>query len=208
MGIFSDVFDLRPEIEKQLEKQYLPMLQDMMGISSSQARKQFQELLQQAKEESVEENTASLPENFGDILLQKEFTDANIKTMLERKRAEGVNNGDIKWWWNLHDFERRIMLEVDDIFRAATFCKLKEEQGLNDEEAAKKLRKIFPVFGNSDDITRGAGADRPLPYELKDRINLYINKRSQYDLEELKNEIEEALSVNALIRMNIQKGIL
>jgi len=45
-----------------------------------------------------------------------------------------------------------------------------------------------------------------LPFELKDRINIYTQKRSQTDPEKFKNEIAESSSFNALIRKEIRNG--
>jgi len=208
MGIFSKLFGSSSSIEKQLEEKYVPMLQTMLGMSLPQAVYFFNTLLEQAKREAQKEGTLDLPLNFGDILLKKEATDEKIRSILAKKRKEGVKDEDIRWWWNMHDLERRMMLKIDDIFRLALFAKLVEEDGLTKEEAAKRVRKLFPIFGDPDDTTHSSGDDRPLPYELKDRINNYTMKRSMLDPERYKKEIEESSSFNALIRKEIRKGNL
>lgn len=200
------LFGPSSNIEKQLEELYVPMFQTMMSVSSSQARSAFHDILKQAREEAKNEGTLNLPRNFGDILLEKESSDEKIESMLVKKRKEGVTDKDIRWWWNMHDLERRIMLKVDDIHRLALFEKLREKEGLNVKEAARRIGKGFPVFGDPDDTTNTTGEDRPLPYELKDRINIYIEKRSQRDPEQFKKEIEESSSVNSFIRKEISKG--
>jgi len=68
------------------------------------------------------------------------------------------------------------------------------------------LRKHRAIFGNPDDITDITGKDRPLPYELKDRINIYIENKSQKEPEQFKKDIEKSSSFNALIRKEIKKG--
>jgi hypothetical protein len=137
MGIFSKLFRTSSDIEKQLEDLYVPMFQTMMGISTSQARRTFRNMLREAKRESLKEGTSNLPQNFGDILLEKESTDEKIKSMLTRKGEEGVKDEDIRWWWNMHDLERRMMLKVDEMSRLALFIKLRKEEGLSEKEAAK-----------------------------------------------------------------------
>jgi hypothetical protein len=52
-----------------------------------------------------------------------------------------------------------------------------EEDRLSEEEAAKEVKKYFPIFGDPDDTSTSSGDDRPLPCELKDRINIYIQKK-------------------------------
>ncbi len=206
MGLFSNLFGSSSNLERELEEYYVPTFQMMTGMPLTQARSAFRDILKQAKEEAKNEGTLNLPRNFGDILLEKESGDEKIKSMLAKKRKEGVTDKDIKWWWNMHDLERRIMLKVDDIHRLALFEKLREKEGLSVEEAARRIGKSFPVFGDPDDTTRTTGEDRPLPYELKDRINIYIEKRSQVDPEQFKKEIEGSSSVNSFIRKEISKG--
>jgi hypothetical protein len=203
MGLFSKSSD----VEKELENLYVPMFQTTMRMSPSQAKSTFRDMLKKAKEESQKEGTSTLARNFGDILLEKESTDEKTKLMLARKRKEGVRDEDIRWWWNLHDLERRIMLAVDNLHRMAMFIHSMEE-GMEENEAAARIRKYHPDYGNPEDTSHTCGDDRPLPYELKDRINIYIQKRSRTDPEEYKREIESSSSFNVLIRKEINKGNL
>jgi hypothetical protein len=205
MGLFSNIFRLSSTIEKQLEEIYVPIFKGM-GMLLSQAEANFHELLKLAKKESQKEGTSSLPQNYGDILLEKESTDDKIKVMLAKKRKEGVRNEDLKWWWNMHDLERRMMLKVSEWTALALFIKLREEDGLNEREAGKIVMKSHPMFGDPDDTTHTTGEDRPLPYELNNRIDIYINKMSQTDPEQFKRDIKEASTLNALIRKEIKKG--
>ena len=205
MGIFSKLFRSSSDIENQLEALYVPMFQMMMGMSLTQAKSTFRDLIEKAKEESLKEGTSKLPQNFGDVLLEKESTNPHFKSMLAKKRSEGVRDEDIRWWWNMHDLEKRMMVEVDNLSGFALFLKLKEENGLNEKEVGKRVKKSRPIFGDPDDA-HVTGEDRPLPHELKDRINIYVEKRSQTDPEILKKEIEESSSFNALIRKEIKNG--
>jgi len=104
----------------------------------------------------------------------------------------------------MHDLEKRMMVEVDKWSGFALFSKLREN-GLNEEEAGKRVKKSRPIFGDPDDA-HVTGEDRPLPHELRNRINIYVEKRSQADPEKLKKEIAESSSFNALIRKEIRKG--
>lgn len=205
MGIFSKLFGSSSDIEKQLEALYVPMFQTMKGMTLTQAKSTFRDMIKKAKEESLKEGTSKFPQNFGDILLEKESTNPHFKSMLTKKRSEGVRDEDIRWWWNMHDLERRMMIEDDNWSGFALFLKLKED-GLSEEEAGKRVKKSRPIFGNPDDTSTSTGEDRPLPFEFKDRMNIYIQKRSQTDIEKLKNEIAESSSFNALIRKEIRKG--
>lgn len=204
MGIFSNLFGASSDIEKQLEEQYVPMFQ-AMGMSSEQAKSTFQDMIKQAKKESEKDGTSALPQNFGDILLDKESTDDKIKSMLAKRRKEGATDEDIRWWWNMHELERKMMLNFDDMSRLSLLINLREE-GLGEEEAAKEVRKFHPIYGDPEDTTHTSGDDRPLPEELKDRINIYIEKRATTDPKQYKDEMEKSSTFNALIRKEIRKG--
>jgi len=176
MGIFSKLSGGGHDVKHDFEEMYTQMYAGMTGSSHPEAHSTAKDLIKQAQQESRKEGTDNLPKNFGDVLLQREHTDTNIKQTLGKKRHEEVRDEDIRWWWNMHDLERRMMLKIDDISRMALFIKEKE-QGRTAEEAAAKVRKYFPMFGNPDDATHSSGDDRPLPYELKDRVNTWIQRQ-------------------------------
>ncbi|MFH1615151.1 MAG: hypothetical protein ABIG61_08730 [Planctomycetota bacterium] len=200
MGLF-----FKSNIEKQLGKLYVTMFQEK-GVSPVEAKRTVHRLLKEAKEEAKREGTLDLPQNIGDIFLEKETIDKKYKSMLAKLRSEGVRDEDIKCWWNMHDLERRMMQKADFMDRFTLFLKLRQEDRLTEEQAAKRVGGSLPIFGDPDDTTLSTGEDRPLPYELKDRINIYIEKRSQTDQKQFKREVKESSSFNALVRKEIEKG--
>lgn len=205
MGLFSKLFG-PSDIQRQLENLYVPLFQNMMGMTSTQAKSTFHDLYTQAESEAMAEGSINLPLNLGDILLEKESTHQETKAMLAKRRKDGVRDEDIKWWMNRHELDRKMMIKVDDISKLALFSKLREEDRLSEEEAAREVKKSFPVFGDSEDTSTSHGDDSPLPFELKDRINVYIQKRLQTDPVEYKTEISESSFLNALIRKEIKAG--
>ena len=193
------------DIEKQLEDYYMSVFQPD-GFSSSEAQNIVRDLLKLAKEECQQEDTLkNLPQNFGNILLERESTVEEIKSMLAKRRKEGVRDEDIRWWWNMHPLERKMMLKFDDVNKLSVFTRIRKEEGLNEEEAAKEVRKFHVIYGEPDDTTHTVGDDRPLPEELKDRIDIYIEKQTT-NQEKFKKEIEESSTLNALLRKEIKKG--
>lgn len=212
MGLFSKLLG-SSDIEKQLEELYIPIFQKTMVMSLDQAKKYFQDIFQLAKEESLKGNTKNLPQNYGDLLVEAESIDEKTKEILAKKRIEGVRDEDIKWWWNMHDYERWMMIKVDENSRMALFLDVikKSDAGSVEEaslEAAKKIRKYFPMFGDPDDTTHTKGNDCPLPYELKDRINIYMEKCKKKGPNKLKKDIENSSTFNSLIRNEIKSGNL
>jgi hypothetical protein len=206
VGIFSRLFGTSSDIERQLEDMYVPMFQETRGMSLSQARSTFRDLLGEAKKAIREEGSPDLPENFGDVLLEKESTDEQTRSFLEKRRKEGVKDQDIIWWWNMHNLERGMIYQVDALDKFAFFLKLREEDGLSRDEAAKRARKFHPIYGDPDDTSITTGEDRPLMPELRDRVNTYVMKKNQADPEKFKKEIEESSTFNALIRQEMKKG--
>ena len=82
----------------------------------------------------------------------------------------------------------------------------KEKYGLNSEEAAKEVGKIHAIYGDPDDTPRGSVEDRPLPWELKDRIVTYTERRFRQDPDNFKEDLKKASSFNALVRKEIRDG--
>ena len=206
MGVFSKLSGGSSKIERQLEDTYVQIFQTLMGMSLSQAKSTFRDLCKQAIHEAKAEGTLNLPPNLGDALLEKEAGDHKTRLMLEKRRKEGVKDQDIKWWMNRHELDRKMMMKVDDMSKLALFIKLKEEDGCSEAEAAMRVKKFFPIYGDPDDTSTSTGDDRPLPFELKGRINIYIEKTSRSDPNGYKREIEKSSSFIALIRKEIKNG--
>lgn len=206
MSLFKKLFYGLSPVELELQEMYVPMLQ-MMGMPATEAKHTFEEMIKRAKAESEHEGTGNLPADFGDLLLKREPEDVNVQDMLDKKRREGVTDDDIRWWWNMHDIERRIMLQFDEISRFALYSK-HLEAGLSRDEASREVRKIFPFFGDPNDTQHASGEHRPLPCELKDRINTYIQRRTQTDRSSFQAELRVYSSCNALLRSEMSKGRL
>ena len=184
MSFFSKLFGGTSIAEQQLQELYVPMLQAMWGIPEREAKKTFSEVLERAKSK-----------------LDK-------KLMLEKRRVEGIiKNDDIRWWWNMSDLERQFMLEFDEVIIFAMFTKHRES-GLNADVANQKVRKSFPFYGEPDDKRYANGNDRPLPCELKNRVNNYIRNLTNADGSLFQAELETYSSCNAMIRKEIIRGNL
>ena len=111
----------------------------------------------------------------------------------------------IREWWNMPDLARRMVLLSEDTFRHAVFLHAQEEDGLTPEEAAARVRRKFPMYGNPDDNRSPSGEDRPLPHELRGRIDAF---RQRHTAQEIDAEIAGFSSYNAFVRDAIRrKGI-
>ncbi len=215
MGLFSRY----NKLEKELLEQYSQML-NVMGIPD--ARRMAEDLLNKAIEKSKEEGTYNLPPNFGNIILGKEKAELPViekvaeifRKTLPQKKVDGVKNKDIKWWWNLNDVERSIMLGFDELNRGALFFE-KVQSGMSHERAARTVWKFHPTYTYGDPSEKPDKApsglkkeDYKLPIELKDRINRYIEKRGKANPRKFKKDTENSSTFNALVRKEIKAGRL
>lgn len=199
MGIFGPSYT---PLEKQILETYTISFISM-GYKEDDAKKLSKDLLDNCIKESKQEGTYNLPINIGYKLLEKEKTDEKTKQSFKVKREDGVTSEDILWWWGLNDIERRIMVAIDDVNKLSSFSQLRED-GYDQNEAGKLVRKSFVICGDPNDEEHAKGEDRPLPYELKDRINIYIEKRGKDNLDKFKKEVEEYSSFNAFLRKKIK----
>lgn len=215
------LFDNYNKIEEGLLKEYSHMF-TAMGLPDT--KETAKELLDRAIEKSKKEGTYNLPPNFGNIILKEQKAEdpivekfaEGIRNTLLSKRAEGVRDEDIKWWWNLNDIERSIMLGVDEMNRMALFIKeLENSTEISKEKAAERAAEIMWKFhpkytygyrGEQKKIPERIKNHLPLPIELKNRINIYIEKKAKSDLEKYKREIEASSTFNALVRKEIKAG--
>ncbi|MBD3286984.1 hypothetical protein GF359_10055 [candidate division WOR-3 bacterium] len=195
-------------LEMKLAERYVPIFQEMMGMNQKQARKSFRQLYEKAKKDAEKEKTTDLPVNLGDLLLQREVNDKKVKKVLDKKRKEGVTDDDIKWWWNMSDIARRLMVKVDEVFIYTLYLKFTKEEGLSPEEANRKVRMNRPIFGNPDDARFARGKDRPLPDELRNRVNAFFIAEAAKDPEGFKKAAKACSSFNAFVRKQIKAGNL
>ena len=96
------------ETEQRLEPQYVSFFRETMDMPEEVARDLFKAFVKEQKEAAQREGTDRLPDSFGDLLLDREKTDEKVQTAFAPKRADGVADADIAFWWNMHDLERRL----------------------------------------------------------------------------------------------------
>jgi len=196
------------DIEKKLEPQYVSFFRETMNMPEEVARGIFKAFAKEQKEAAHREGTDRFPESFGDILLQREQTDDKVRNAFATKRADGVTDEDITLWWNMHDLERRLICKVDEMNRILLFEKLVKDSGMTEKEAARMVARRFPIYGDPEHLVLDAADDRPLPFELKWRVNRYITERTQADPDEFQEEVEATTSLNALLRKAMRKNAL
>ena len=188
------------EIERRLEPQYVSFFRESVGAPEEVAREIFKAFVQEQKEAAGREGTGQLPEFFGEILLERERIDENVRNAFAPKRAEGVTDEDISLWWNMHDLERRMICRVDEMNRILLFEKIVRGENATEPEAARKVAKQFPIYGDPEHLVLDSEDARPLPFELKWRVNRFITEKTEADPEGFQKKVEAASSLNAFLR--------
>ncbi len=196
------------ETERRLEPQYVSFFRESMNMPEEIAHEIFKALAEEQKEAARREGTDRLPELFGEILLEREQTDEKIRNAFAPKRVEGVTDEDIALWWNMHDLERRMICKVDEMNRILLFEKLMQNSSVTEQDAARMVAKRFPVYGDPDHLVLETEDDRPLPFELKWRVNRYLTEKTKADPDRFKEEAEASTSLNALLRRAVRQGEL
>ena len=117
-----------------------------------------------------------------------------------------VRDEDVAWWNGLSLDDCKVFEQQDNLTKVAAIQKFMEEDGLSEEEAAKKVRCNFTFYywsleERDDEHFPLSASDAKLPYVLKDRINRALMSR-KIDSEAL----SRASSLNALVRDLIRSG--
>lgn len=191
------------DLENQLVDMYATMKSSVLGLSKGEGQKMAMQMLISAKAKVKQYGFDKLPQNFGDTILQKEKEDPKFMNM-HVKRNDGVQDADIKWFWNMHPLER-CMLEIDDETARLTAYMHHSESGMSGENAGKEVRKFHPMFGTPEDTQHTQGDDRPLPVELKDRINKWLEKNTT-DPQAFKDRLSRYSTMNSFVRAEIKAG--
>ena len=119
-----------------------------------------------------------------------------------------VRDEDVAWWNGLSLDDCKASELQDNITKTAGIAYYMEEEGLSEEDAAKKARRDFLYYywtleQRKDEHFPLLAADAKLPYVLKDRINKAVT-RGKIDREAL----TRTSSFNALVRDLIQSGTI
>lgn len=214
MSILSKwVGQRQPYIERELEEKYTQMISLLpTGMTCKQIRKKVKEAIKLCKEKGIKEGTSNLPPDYGKLLIRAaEAGDLDAKKIVDKARSEGATDEDIGEFWNLGDLERRMIGFYENIFRLAMIRSLRKP-GLSEDgekEIEVEVRKMSPVYGDTDNTAVTSGRDRPLPYELRVRVERWRTKLI-YECGEkrLKEKAGRYSTFNTLVRVEIQKGNL
>lgn len=171
---------------------------EQSGMPHGEARKRAEEFVEAGVAEVAARGWQNQPTDFGDHMLREERANKELADCLTARRREGVTDDDIRWWWNMPPLDRVLIEKSDEELCVSAFA-MCMDKGMDAADAAKYVFKANPKYGELLDTD---DPDRPIPIELKRRINEWSEKHYQ-DLGLLRRKLEEATSFNALIRSEI-----
>ena len=208
MGVFREFVSSwqTRRVEKELLESYTQVLMARLGVDQGNARAEVQAAIQACKARSRREGTDAYPPNLGDVLLIA-ATHGETKSLriIEKARREGATDEDIREWWNLPDLARRMVQYSEDVWRYSSFLAYKEDEGTSNEAAARRVRRMFPMYGDPEDRRHADGEDRPLPQELRGRIDRW---RERFGADHILALSAGYSSINALVRAQICDGAI
>ena len=207
MSFFSRLFGgSKSDNERMLHDFYVEMLCGVAGYSTADAERFVSDAIAMCKQQGIEEGTAKLPADFGDRLIEfARMGDPKSQRIVAKALREGATEDDIKTWWNLPDLSRRMVLWSENTFRYAFFLSAMNDEGLSFEDAASRVHKTFSIYGDPDDTTKLTGESRPLPHELRGRVDSFRHSRGP---EGVVARINEFPSYNAFVRHAVRNGLL
>jgi hypothetical protein len=134
-------------------------------------------------------------------MLQKEHSNPDLKRKLDRLRACGVRDSDIRWWWDLPPLERVLLERADLLNRMQLFLTVLQQGGTPDE-AGRAMWHAHPRF---DELNEQEGEDGPLPIELKYRIVEFMERHPDQCRAHAR---DQSRTFNAFVRAKIREGLL
>jgi len=205
MSLFAKFFGFRSALERQLYEIYSHML-IAVGYKPKQAQRLASKAIRTLRRQGKIEGTADLPEDYGDRLIETaDLGEPLSNKIVERARQEGATDDDIREWWNLPDLCRRMVLWSENIFRYSVFSHAIHCDGRTTEEAALRVHKMYPIYGQPDKFKTLTGENRPLPHELRGRVDAY---KEAHGAELIKEQVKHFPSYNAFVRNAITEGKL
>ena len=204
MGFLSRLFSSKSEMDVALIDTYAAMF-SAMDMSSTEAHAEAEAMLTKAKENTQALGRDQWPPNVGDALLAGQEVVPGLFASINKAREEGATDDDIRQWWNMHEIERQMVVISDDICRQGVFVQALQHD-MSPDAAAAEVRRVFPMYGDPADTEHTTGDDRPLPFELKDRVNMWVQRIATTEPARLK--VPEGKTVNALVRAELRAGQL
>lgn len=202
MSIFG--FNKRKKLKKELISLYSTMLTPIIG---AMAKTMVVNMVEKFEKDIKEAGLDNLPENYGVIVYEQIYkSDPGFNNnFIVKAISDGARKADIVHYYNLDCLERFMAEWSENTFRYSVFLSFKDNDKLSSDDAMKKVRMMFPMYGDPTDTSNTSGDDRPISPALRRRVDLYRNMNGAYLIKELVNKFS---SYNAFIRAQIEDGYI
>jgi hypothetical protein len=171
------------------------------------ARDNAKDIVEKAFEWQINAGTTSLPKKAAKLVLTESLPFLP-KGYLQYLEAEGVTVEDIKSWWNQPDIFRWMDVAFDE-WRLNVYFIIYFEACRDLDEAWSEVYRKQPcfVYGPPVEHERLKGDDRPLPYELNHRYDVFLRRTLlKHGRESLWAEATEYRTMNRLFRAKIHSS--
>ena len=140
------------------------------------------------------------------LLAEARKGDPAAMRIVTKAQSEGATELDIREWWNFSQKQRQAVLDSEDVFRLAAYMAATKD-GKDSEAAAAEVRRMYPMYGDPADETHTSGDDRPLPHELRGRVDRFRKKHGGAAIRTWM-ERDGFTNYNAFLRQRILRGEL
>jgi|GEM_PF-2758701 len=170
-------------------------------VPYSQAYKGACQILEKAIAYINEDSPSMLVDDYGDYLLMKEKNGVKeTRDLMISLRKENVIDDDIRWYYNMGALRNWMYANISNVIVTVQLRTLQEE-GMCPDDAAVKLRKTMPVYGEFKSIPKGFNyVDRNLPPPIQRRVNIYIALCIENQTVKFQEDVYRFSSCNAFIR--------
>ncbi len=163
------------------------------------------EMVQEALKRASRQTPSLSGKGAGQQLLRLGAESPELQHYVKVCRDDGVHDDDFELWWSLHEVERQMVILDDERWTAHALV-LEYKRSGELERAADRVarhRVSYRSFLAPPAPAEPQGEDRHLPYELKDRVNRWIEGQERRPGPLFP---PQSSSANAYIRHLVRKG--
>jgi hypothetical protein len=138
--------------------------------------------------------------------------DPDIRRIWDLRIAEGLTLEDLRVFYNKVSADGiDVMVRQDNVVRTAVWRSLIEDKGMSESDATDEALRCMAFYGSPDPSAPRSGLDgedRPIPHELKLRVNAWLVRQAFSAKRPLNYRSRGFTSVNALILAELRAGAL
>jgi hypothetical protein len=176
------------------------------GLSERESDSSVREVIREIKEIARAGGDDPLEIGLGAKIVEAaKRGEPSCKRHVEEALRDGATLEEFRELWDLSLLERGLVEWSENTLRSSMFEYLRQHEGLSEREASRRVRKVFPIYGEPNDNPTSVGDDRPLNAAIRGRIDRY---RIAVDAEYHAAQVAKFTTFNAWVRHAIRQGFL